>query len=98
MTAESQTSRISSTRSVPIQPSSTAFAWPKRAQHAALARGNDGVEEADDEEKEEKSERVHRNLAMLWEEEHSSDAYEQPQGSYTVSHFDCCHENQPSHY
>ncbi|KAL8546002.1 hypothetical protein ACS0TY_005927 [Phlomoides rotata] len=88
MTEESQTSRISSTRSVPIQPSSTAFAWPKRVQHVAFARGknvNDGVEDTDDHENDEHSGRVHRNLAMLWEEENSSDAYNQPQGSYTES-------------
>ncbi|KAL8528388.1 hypothetical protein ACS0TY_005990 [Phlomoides rotata] len=58
MTEESQTSRISSTRSVPIQPSSTAFAWPKRVQHVAFARGknvNDGVEDTDDHENDEHS-------------------------------------------
>lgn len=93
MTAESQTSRISTTRSVPIQPSSTAFVWPKRAQHAAFARGenaNDGMD-ADDQENDVHTDRVQGNLAMLWEEEHSSDTYDQHPGYYTVIHFSCCH-------
>ena len=84
MTAESQTSRISSTRSVPIQPSTTTFVWPKRASFARGKNENDGVEEANEHEQE-NDEHSHRNLAMLWEEEHSSDTYDQPQGSYTES-------------